>query len=163
MCNLCHSSDSRIFRNYPIEMTPVFFQKIHPLLPSLMELLRCVKQLQACMEVFISTTFLIFALLRSDCTFNRTGNKTSSGRTEPPVRPEAVWNRIYGLRRTDDQLSRSAQLSYAFKASLSQDDLRTQTAEKAQKFLNRIIGKWFAMVSLRSLLFRWSSWYWCSV
>ena len=22
--------------------------------------------------------------------FNRTGNKTSSGRTEPPVRPEAV-------------------------------------------------------------------------
>lgn len=42
---------------YPIEMTPAFSRKYTRFFHSLMELLLCVKQLQACMEVFISTTF----------------------------------------------------------------------------------------------------------
>ena len=56
----------------------------------------------------------------------------------------AGLNRLFDLKLSetefmvceepDDQLSRSAQLSMLLKASLSQDDLRTQTAEKAQNF-----------------------------
>ena len=56
----------------------------------------------------------------------------------------AGLNRLFDLKLSetefmvceepDEQLSRSAQLSMLLKASLSQDDLRTQTAEKAQNF-----------------------------
>ena len=56
----------------------------------------------------------------------------------------AGLNRLFDLKLSetefmvceepDEQLSKSAQLSMLLKASLSQDDLRTQTAEKAQNF-----------------------------
>ena len=127
---------------YPIEMINRYFSsKIHPLLPfHLWSCLLCGEAI--CRHVWkcLYPQPFHLALLRSDCTLIGLG-----------IRPLlAGLNRLFDLKLSetefmvceepDDQLSRSAQLSMLLKASLSQDDLRTQTAEKAQN-LNRIIGK----------------------
>ena len=119
---------------YPIEMTPAFFQKIHPLLPFTYGV-AAMREAIAGMygSVYIHNLLILLCYVPIALLIGL------------GIRPLlAGLNRLFDLKLSetefmvceepDDQLSRSAQLSMLLKASLSQDDLRTQTAEKAQNF-----------------------------
>ena len=115
-------------------MTPVFFQKIHPLLPFTYGV-AAMREAIAGMygSVYIHNLLILLCYVPIALLIGL------------GIRPLlAGLNRLFDLKLSetefmvceepDDQLSRSAQLSMLLKASLSQDDLRTQTAEKAQNF-----------------------------
>ena len=119
---------------YPIEMTPVFFQKIHPLLPFTYGV-AAMREAIAGMygSVYIHNLLILLCYVPIALLIGL------------GIRPLlAGLNRLFDLKLSetefmvceepDDQLSRSAQLSMLLRASLSQEDLRTQTAEKAQNF-----------------------------
>lgn len=119
---------------YPIEMTPVFFQKIHPLLPftyGVAAMREAIAGMYGSVYIHNLLTLLCYVPIALLIGLG--------------IRPLlAGLNRLFDLKLSetefmvceepDEQLSRSAQLSMLLKASLSQDDLRTQTAEKAQNF-----------------------------
>ena len=78
----------------------------------------------------------------------------------------AGLNRLFDLKLSetefmvceepDEQLSKSTQLSMLLKASLSQEDLRTQTAEKAQNFeqnYRKMIRYGFLAITIIPLIF----------
>ena len=119
---------------YPIEMTPAFFQKIHPLLPftyGVAAMREAIAGMYGSVYIHNLLTLLCYVPIALLIGLG--------------IRPLlAGLNRLFDLKLSetefmvceepDEQLSRSAQLSMLLKASLSQDDLRTQTAEKAQNF-----------------------------
>lgn len=119
---------------YPIEMTPVFFQKLHPLLPFTYGV-AAMREAIAGMygDVYVHNLLILLCYVPIALLIGL------------GIRPLlAGLNRLFDLKLSetefmiceepDEQLSKSAQLSMLLKASLSQDDLREQTAEKAQNF-----------------------------
>lgn len=119
---------------YPIEMTPAFFQKLHPLLPftygvgAMREAIAGMYGSTYVHNLLILLCYVPISLL------------IGLG-----IRPLlGGLNRLFDLKLSetefmvceepDEQLSKSAQLSMLLKASLSQEDLRIQTARKAQNF-----------------------------
>ena len=120
---------------YPIEMTPAFFQNLHPFLPfayGVGAMRECVagvyghvyeKDILILLLCYVPISLLIGLGLRPALTglnrlFDRKLSETEFMICEEP----------------DEELSRHAQLKMLLKASLSIDNLREETAAKAQAF-----------------------------
>ena len=119
---------------YPIEMTPAFFQKLHPLLPFTYGV-TAMREAIAGMygNVYVHNLLILLCYVPISLLIGLGIRPLLSG-----------LNRLFDLKLSetefmiceepDDQLSKSAQLSMILKASLSQENLREQTAQKAQNF-----------------------------
>lgn len=125
---------------YPVEMTPAFFQNVHPFLPFTYG----ISAMRECIAGMYGSTYihnLLILLL-----FVPVSLLIGLG-----IRPLlSGLNRLFDIKLAetdlmlgetpDRNIRRSAQLSLLLKASLSQEELQIQTAEKAQRF-EKIITK----------------------
>ena len=119
---------------YPVEMTPAFFQNVHPFLPFTYG----ISAMRECIAGMYGSTYihnLLILLL-----FVPVSLLIGLG-----IRPLlSGLNRLFDIKLAetdlmlgetpDRNIRRSAQLSLLLKASLSQEELQIQTAEKAQRF-----------------------------
>ncbi len=106
---------------YPIEMTPVFFQRLHPLLPFTYG----VNAMREAIAGFYGSNFrndLLIRLRPALSGLNHLFDKKLAETEFMMCEPHEA------------ELSRSTQLSMLLQASLSIEDLRLVTAERAQKF-----------------------------
>ena len=119
---------------YPVEMTPAFFQNVHPFLPFTYG----ISAMRECIAGMYGSTYMhnLLVLLL----FVPVSLLIGLG-----IRPLLLGlNRLFDIRLAetdlmlgetpDKNIRRGAQLSLLLKASLSQEDLQIQTAEKAQRF-----------------------------
>ena len=142
---------------YPVEMTPVFFQKLHPLLPFTYG----VGAMRECIAGFYGTTF------RKDLMILLLAYVPLSLLIGLGLRPLlAGLNHLFDKKLAETEfmmcepheaeLSRSTQLSMLLQASLSIEDLRLVTAERAQKFENnyrKMIRIGFLAIAIIPLIF----------
>ena len=119
---------------YPVEMTPAFFQNVHPFLPFTYG----ISAMRECIAGMYGSTYihnLLILLL-----FVPVSLLIGLG-----IRPLlSGLNRLFDIKLAetdlmlgetpDRNIRRSAKLSLLLKASLSQEELQIQTAEKAQRF-----------------------------
>lgn len=119
---------------YPVEMTPAFFQNVHPFLPFTYG----ISAMRECIAGMYGNTYmhnLLILLL-----FVPVSLLIGLG-----IRPLlSGLNRLFDIKLAetdlmlgetpDKNIGRGAQLSLLLKASLSQEELQIQTAEKAQRF-----------------------------
>lgn len=142
---------------YPIEMTPAFFQKLHPLLPftygvnAMREAIAGLygsnfrNDLLILLLCYVPISLLIGLGLRPALSglnhlFDKKLAETEFMMCEPH----------------EAELSRSTQLSMLLQASLSIEDLRLVTAERAQKFENnyhKMIRIGFLAIAIIPLIF----------
>lgn len=119
---------------YPVEMTPAFFQNVHPLLPFTYG----VSAMRECIAGMYGNTYVHNLLLL--LLFVPVSLLIGLG-----IRPLlSGLNRLFDIKLAetdlmlgetpDRSIGRSVQLSLLLKASLSQEELQIQTAEKAQRF-----------------------------
>ena len=142
---------------YPIEMTPAFFQKLHPLLPFTYG----VNAMREAIAGFYGSNFRNDLLILLLC-YVPISLLIGLG-----LRPA-----LFGLNHLFDkklaetefmmcepheaELSRSTQLSMLLQASLSIEDLRLVTAERAQKFENnyrKMVRIGFLAIAIIPLIF----------
>ena len=119
---------------YPVEMTPAFFQNVHPFLP----VTYGISAMRECLAGMYGNTYThnLLVLLF----FVPVSLLIGLG-----IRPLLLGlNRLFDIKLAetdlmlgetpDKNIRRGAQLSLLLKASLSQEELQIQTAEKAQRF-----------------------------
>ena len=119
---------------YPIEMTPAFFQKLHPLLPFTYGV-GAMREAIAGMygNVYVHNLLILLCYVPISLLIGL-GIRPLLGGLNRLFDRKLSETEFMICEEPDDQLSKSTQLSMLLKASLSQEDLRIQTAEKAQNF-----------------------------
>lgn len=142
---------------YPVEMTPVFFQKLHPLLPFTYG----VGAMRECIAGFYGTTF------RKDLMILLLAYVPLSLLIGLGLRPLlAGLNHLFDKKLAETEfmmcepheisVNRSTQLALLLKASLSQEELKLTTAAKAQAFeknYRRMVRYGFLAIALIPLIF----------
>ncbi len=119
---------------YPIEMTPAFFQKLHPLLPFTYGV-GAMREAIAGMygNVYVHNLLILLCYVPISLLIGL-GIRPLLGGLNRLFDRKLSETEFMICEEPDDQLSKSTQLSMLLKASLSQEDLRIQTAEKAHNF-----------------------------
>lgn len=120
---------------YPVEMTPVFFQRLHPLLPFKYG----VNAMRECIAGFYGANFRNDLLILLLCYVPLSlliglGLRPLLSGLNHLFDKKLAETEFMMCEPHEAELSRSTQLSMLLKASLSIEDLRLVTAEKARKF-----------------------------
>ena len=122
---------------YPIEMTPAFFQKLHPLLPFTYG----VNAMREAIAGFYGSNFRNDLLILLLCYVPISlliglGLRPALSGLNHLFDKKLAETEFMMCEPHEAELSRSTQLSMLLQASLSIEDLRLVTAERAQKFEN---------------------------
>ena len=141
---------------YPIEMTPAFFQKLHPLLPFTYGV-GAMREAIAGMygNVYVHNLLILLCYVPISLLIGL-GIRPLLGSLNRLFDRKLSETEFMICEEPDDQLSKSTQLSMLLKASLSQEDLRIQTAEKAQNFeqnYRKMVRYGFLAISIIPLVF----------
>ncbi len=142
---------------YPIEMTPAFFQKLHPLLPFTYG----VNAMREAIAGFYGSNFrndlliLLLYYVPISLLFGLGLRPALSGLNHL-FDKKLAETEFMMCEPHEAELSRSTQLSMLLQASLSIEDLRLVTAERAQKFENnyhKMIRIGFLAIAIIPLIF----------
>nr|WP_296100547.1 YhgE/Pip family protein [uncultured Mediterraneibacter sp.] len=142
---------------YPIEMTPAFFQKLHPLLPFTYG----VNAMREAIAGFYGTNFRNDLLILLLCYVPISliiglGLRPALSGLNHLFDKKLAETEFMMCEPHEAELSRSTQLSMLLQASLSIEDLRLVTAEKAQRFENnykKMIRIGFLAIAIIPLVF----------
>lgn len=134
MCSPRHPSDSRIIRHISCRNDTRVFPK-RPSVPTLyLRYFRNERMYCRNVRKHLYTQSAHPAPFRSRFLTDRTWDQTSAFRSEPAFDIKLAETDLMLGETPDRNIRRSAQLSLLLKASLSQEELQIQTAEKAQRF-----------------------------
>ena len=142
---------------YPIEMTPAFFQKLHPLLPFTYG----VNAMREAIAGFYGSNFRNDLLILLLCYVPISlliglGLRPALSGLNHLFDKKLAETEFMMCEPHEAELSRSTQLSMLLQASLSIEDLRLVTAERAQKFENnyrKMIRIGFLAIAIIPLIF----------
>ena len=142
---------------YPIEMTPAFFQKLHPLLPFTYG----VNAMREAIAGFYGSNFHNDLLILLLCYVPISlliglGLRPALSGLNHLFDKKLAETEFMMCEPHEAELSRSTQLSMLLQASLSIEDLRLVTAERAQKFENnyrKMIRIGFLAIAIIPLIF----------
>ena len=142
---------------YPIEMTPAFFQKLHPLLPFTYG----VNAMREAIAGFYGSNFRSDLLILLLCYVPISlliglGLRPALSGLNHLFDKKLAETEFMMCEPHEAELSRSTQLSMLLQASLSIEDLRLVTAERAQKFENnyrKMIRIGFLAIAIIPLIF----------
>ena len=138
---------------YPIEMTPAFFQKLHPLLPFTYG----VNAMRDAIAGFYGSNFRNDLLILLLCyVLIGLGLRPALSGLNHLFDKKLAETEFMMCEPHEAELSRSTQLSMLLQASLSIEDLRLVTAERAQKFENnyrKMIRIGFLAIAIIPLIF----------
>ena len=142
---------------YPIEMTPAFFQKLHPLLPFTYG----VNAMREAIAGFYGSNFRNDLLILLLCYVPVSlliglGLRPALSGLNHLFDKKLAETEFMMCEPHEAELSRSTQLSMLLQASLSIEDLRLVTAERAQKFENnyhKMIRIGFLAIAIIPLIF----------
>ena len=142
---------------YPIEMTPAFFQKLHPLLPFTYG----VNAMREAIAGFYGSNFRNDLLILLLCYVPISlliglGLRPALSGLNHLFDKKLAETEFMMCEPHEAELSRSTQLSMLLQASLSIEDLRLVTAERAQKFENnyrKMVRIGFLAIAIIPLIF----------
>ena len=142
---------------YPIEMTPAFFQKLHPLLPFTYG----VNAMREAIAGFYGSNFRNDLLILLLCYVPISlliglGLRPALSGLNHLFDKKLAETEFMMCEPHEAELSRSTQLSMLLQASLSIEDLRLVTVERAQKFENnyrKMIRIGFLAIAIIPLIF----------
>ena len=142
---------------YPIEMTPAFFQKLHPLLPFTYG----VNAMREAISGFYGSNFRNDLLILLLCYVPISlliglGLRPALSGLNHLFDKKLAETEFMMCEPHEAELSRSTQLSMLLQASLSIEDLRLVTAERAQKFENnyrKMVRIGFLAIAIIPLIF----------
>lgn len=142
---------------YPIEMTPAFFQKLHPLLPFTYG----VNAMREAIAGFYGSNFRNDLLILLLCYVPISlliglGLRPALSGLNHLFDKKLAETEFMMCEPHEAELNRSTQLSMLLQASLSIEDLRLVTAERAQKFENnyhKMIRIGFLAIAIIPLIF----------